>query len=71
MGFILEHEQPFFSAFRGCNGNADAAGVDFFTFIQILKDTAFFQHLSSDGSHIHHSDRTGFGFFTIDFAAGS
>ena len=53
MGFVFEHHQPvlFFSVDLCLYFNA--AGVDFFGFIQIVKNSFFLEVFGSDASHVH------------------
>ena len=56
MGFVFKHHQPvlFFSVDLCLY--FDAACIDFFRFIQVVKHTLFFQVFGSHAGHIHQAD---------------
>ena len=72
MGFIFKHEQPrLFLAVHGCV-NADGAGIDFLTHINIRQVAALLEHLCTGGTDIHQGNRTLCSLFlAIDFDTAS
>ena len=56
MGFIFEHDQPVFFFTVDFSRHVDAAGVDLFRFVQIIRQSQLLDVLRADDGEIHQRD---------------